>query len=420
VRRTGEKNDLDRLWCEGSVHVVQEPAGPDDDGSDIRGDTMLLLNFPEGHVLTVTGDLADVKLDKMKITGPEVNIDQKENKVWVNGLGSMRMPSDTSMTSGEKLTKASELKVFWNRDMFFNGKYALFHGLEQGGVQAEQENGRLICQTMQVTLDRFVSLRQGEKKAGQPPAKVQKLVCDKSVRVEDRKFDEKDPQKLVGYQRLVSPVLSVDNEDNIVVAPGPGEVRILQLGPKDETAQQGPAPAPRKPATAPAAPAEEEMKLTRVTYLGRMFANNTTHLAIFYDNVEVVHVPSENENLVIDVDKLPQGGMYVRSDQLRVFSRKEASGKSHQEMEARGRAVVQSQEFWGRADVVKYDESKELVIFEANEGNLATLYKIERRGEQPKEIKGKKIFYWRRTNDFKIEDGRRILDPNASPTRPKP
>jgi lipopolysaccharide export system protein LptA len=406
VRRTAAKNDLDRLVCEGDVIVIQDPSGPEDDGTDIRGETLQLQNYPEGHVLCVTGDLAKVKLEKMRIIGPVVHIDQKENKAWVEGLGSMRMPSDTNLASGEKLTKPTELTVYWNRDMFFNGRYALFHG----GVQAEQENGHLACQTMQVYLDRFVSLKQGEKNG--PPAKVKRLVCDKSVRVEDCKRDEVTRQ-LISYQRLINPVLSVDNEDNIVEAPGPGEVRLLQLGAKDESAQET---TPRDPAGK--STAEQEMKLTRVTYLGHMLANNVTHTAIFRDNVEVIHVPSEDVNMSLDPDKLPPGGMYLRSDQLKVYNRRDAAGKGHQELEAIGRGVVQAQEFWGRADTIKYDESKALVIFESKEGNLATLYKVLNRGTQPQEIRGKKIFYWRRTNDFKIEDGRGIIAPNASTSRP--
>ena len=97
--------------------------------------------------------------------------------------------------------------------------------------------------------------------------------------------------------------------------------------------------------------------------------------------------------------------MYLRCNQLKVYSRREAGGKTNQEMEAHGKASIQSQEFWGRSDVIKYDESKDLVVFEASEGNLATLYRIQRRGAPPEEIKAKKIFYWRQTNTFKIEGG---------------
>jgi len=79
--------------------------------------------------------------------------------------------------------------------MFFNGKYALYHG----GVQRAGEFP-LACQTMQVFLDRYVSLKEGAK-SKEPPAKVENLVCDKNVRVEDT---ERDNGKLTRYQELNS------------------------------------------------------------------------------------------------------------------------------------------------------------------------------------------------------------------------
>jgi lipopolysaccharide export system protein LptA len=403
ILRSGTKNELEKLTCEGSVHVQQQPATPQDKGVDIIGDTLLLLHFAEGHVLTVTGDLAKVELEKLTIEGPEVNIDQKDNKAWVVGLGFMRMPSDANF-QGEPIKDRPDnnkepvyLTVHWNRDMFFDGKSAVFHG----GIQAEQENSRLACQELQVFLDRFVSLKQTEKT--DPPAKVKKLVCDRSVRVEERKFELPDNKRLIGYQWMAAPELVVDNEENTAHASGPGEVRIMQPGPKDE-AQRGPG-TPEPPRTPSSPPAPEEMKLTRINYWGSMFGNNNTRTAIFYNNVEVVYVPSDDPNLTVDVDKLPQGAMYLRCNQLKVYSRRRADGKASQEMEAHGKASVQAQDYWGRADIIKYDESKEVLVFEAGEGNLATLNRVVRRGEAPQELRGKKIFYWRQSGTYKIEGG---------------
>jgi hypothetical protein len=97
--------------------------------------------------------------------------------------------------------------------------------------------------------------------------------------------------------------------------------------------------------------------------------------------------------------------MYMRCNQLKLYNRRQPDGKSNQEMEAHGKASVQAQEFWGRADVIKYDESKDVVVFEAGEGNLATLNRLVRRGQAPEEIRAKKIFYWRQSGTFKIEGG---------------
>src|SRR5262249_9013130 len=58
VLRGETRNDLERLWCEGTVHVQQEPASPEDKGVDIHGSQLELTHHVEGNVLTVIGDSA--------------------------------------------------------------------------------------------------------------------------------------------------------------------------------------------------------------------------------------------------------------------------------------------------------------------------------------------------------------------------
>src|SRR5262249_5767591 len=75
-------------------------------------------------------------------------------------------------------------------------------------------------------------------------------------------------------------------------------------------------------------------------------------------------------------------------------------------LEAHGKAAVQSQQFWGRADVIKYDPRKELVVLEAEEGNVATLHPARlphTAPEAPTERQGKRIYYFWRTGFYKIE-----------------
>jgi lipopolysaccharide export system protein LptA len=124
--------------------------------------------------------------------------------------------------------------------------------------------------------------------------------------------------------------------------------------------------------------------------------------------VEVVNMPSDDPDVVINLNQMPERAMYLRCDQLLVYNLQQSgtqNAQNAQEMEARGNASVQSGTFWGRADVIKYDESKELMIFEAREGRLATLVRQKAKGAPQEELKGQKIYYWRNTGDFKIERG---------------
>jgi hypothetical protein len=408
VLRSPEKNDLDKLWCEGMVKVHQDPETPEDRGVDIRGQTMQLTHHADGNVLAVTGDHAQVQLNKIFILGSEVNIDQTSNESWVNGAGIMRMLS-TANFDGTKLEKPTELTVTWDKSMFFNGHDAKFQGL----VRAAQDNGHLACDAMQVTFDRTISLKEGDK--GTQPARVQDLLCNTDVWLEDSKYEG---FRLLAYRRIDCPQLTVDNEaqdESIVHASGPGVVRLFQLGNKDEGLPgPGTNPAPRRPAQTekkearPAKAAtkadEQEFKLTYTSYQGKMYANNKSGMATFWDHVVVIHLPTDNPHLPIDELRPPKGSMYLSCEQLEVFNHKSADGKtSTQEMLATKKVVIEGQDYSGRADKVKYDESKGQLILEGENGNMATLYQV-RRGEEGKQIRGKKIFYYPQTGDFHGED----------------
>src|SRR5262249_23247002 len=143
--------------------------------------------------------------------------DQRSNRAWVNGDGAMQMLTETNF-DGVKLPKPTELTVHWKEAMRFDGLGADFFG----GVQATQENSRLLCLNMPVTFDRPVSLKGGPK--GGPSPKVDKLLCDKNVFIEE---ETRQGAQLQSYRRLVAPEVSLDNAYKKAEISGPGEVRIF-------------------------------------------------------------------------------------------------------------------------------------------------------------------------------------------------
>ena len=148
---------------------------------------------------------------------------------------------------------------------------------------------------------------------------------------------------------------------------------------------------------------EQELKLTRVQYVGRMLADNVNRTVTFIDEVEVVHLPSDDIDQAVDVDKLPPAGMHLQCQTLKVRSDRDTAGKTLQTMEAQKRVLVRAQDFWGRSDVLKFDEAKDQLILEAAEGNTASLYRRKTQGDVYDEIKGKKITYYRQKREHKVE-----------------
>jgi lipopolysaccharide export system protein LptA len=425
------KNDIKRVRAEGNVRVIQEPATPEDKGVDIKGATLNLNHTNDGNILVVTGDLAQLQMNQIFIMGPEVNIDQVQNKAWVNGVGAMQLESESDF-EGRKLQRKVPLKIYWNEDMLFTGKFAYFNG----GIQAEQEEARLKCKNLQVVFDRPISLKErttpaatskqakpGDKAGparpgdppAEPPAKVQQLICDQDVHVEETKRDEKG--RFLRYTRIEAGELTVDNLLGITDAPGPGIVRIWQPG----GAQQGPGGTTGTPKP-PSASGPETFNLTKVMFEGHMTAKQKENLATFLGGVQVIYGPATSPDTVIDVTKLPPGGMHLRSKRLQVYSRTDEPNQRNQWLEATGEAKVKGPDYYGDADQIKYEEAADKITLIGSKGAPANLVRMLIRGDKPDEFSADKIIYIRRTGAVEIEHIYRIdsRPTPANPARPAP
>ncbi len=363
ILRSEIKSTIDELWCEGTVAIKQEPDKAEEQGTDIRGDTVkMTARGPDLYYLVVTGDLGKLQTDKITIWGPEINIDQSSNKAWVYGDGIMRMVSAANF-QGDKLDKPVPLNVSWQKSMLFNGSSAEFIG----DVQGTQEKARLACQRMHVFFDRTISLKEGNK--SEEPAKVRELVCDHDVRVDDAIYEGetlKTVRKIRGPGLHMTSLLDDDDAPagngspirpsvreqpgaggkpgagksdsgaqtsagNLIDVSGPGHVTIIERGGQDwigpgpgakpaGTPAAAPAPVqPRSSATTakPGGPATgksstgkpaanksdpNELKLTYVEFQRRMHANSKKNMVWFWGDVRVLNLPCKSFETKIDLD----------------------------------------------------------------------------------------------------------------------
>jgi lipopolysaccharide export system protein LptA len=446
VNRSDGKNELDKLHTQGNVIVHQDPTEENERGTDIAGDTVDVQRFLEGNVMTVTGNnliTGEVHFDKVSIIADDINIDQRDNTAKVNGPGSMRLLSQTSLTDPSKpLEKPTWIDIFWNDSMDLNGPFQSVH--YEGNVTAKQNDGKVLCETMQVWLDRPIYLNQADRAKEPPPKKgepksspkVEKVLCDQQpnekpgvrpkrllpVTIEDQ---EKEGGKLVKYQFVQGQQIQMDNLQNLMIASGPGFVRVWQPGSKDPL---GDPKDGRNPKDMPKAkdgkkPKEkekdkgadaEEMKLTWVAFEKHMMGfNNLPKRAIFRDTVELVHMAASKHDVPINIAKLPEGALYLKCyQQLEVTTQtRKIRGKDGketevkwQEMVAQGNVRVRSDDFDGWAGTVTYTEEKSLLVFIGTKNNPATLQRAEIKGGERKRFSGMKITYNVKTKDMSIEE----------------
>ncbi len=191
--------------------------------------------------------------------------------------------------------------------------------------------------------------------------------------------------------------------------------------------EPAPAPKPKAPASPDKAGTKDEdaMKLTYVSFGKTMYANSKTNTAIFMENVRVLNMPCEDPKIEIDLDTLlvelskgtlPSGTMYIKSDRLEVLNRPQivkapdgtVTQKAQNEMLAKGRVLVQGQDFYGRADKVTFNEAKDQIVFEGGDDSMAMLFRKQTPNSPPQPIKAKRITYYRNTGGYSINGGREI------------
>jgi lipopolysaccharide export system protein LptA len=300
-------------------------------------------------------------------------------------------------------TKSEPVAIRWDKKMTLDGREVRY----MGKVTAEQEHApgpggekghsRLCCEHLDVTLDKPISLKEGEKKDQSPAIKY--VHAWQSVIAEDTDGDQEQIHKL---QRFEGSDLETDNKEGKVTSVGKGIVKIWELAGEDPGLMQAPGSGSgsrKQPKNG------DEMKLTHIKYGNSMSADKKKNLVQFRGGVEVFNLPSTSPDVELDRTKLLPGCFYMRSENLLVLKRQEKV-RNYQVMEAWGdKVIVQSPEIFGQASRVSYDEEKDQIIFMGENGSRATVTKIQP-GVKPSlqdTVTAQRITYDRKTGILRSE-----------------
>lgn len=454
IHRVGSQQELDRAEAKGSVIVRQEPAKPSEKGTLIWGETLDLQCFALGNKLRVTGlpdsnpnnhKWAHTQFDKLTLWGFDIRIDQRNHTVEIPGVGQMDIVSETNL-EGKKLEKPSNISVWWNDRMDFQGlgKFVSF----SGNVQAKQEQSDTKSERMFVYFDREVYLVRNEtSKTPNADSKTPKQPSENPSITEvhfyknpeplpaGKKYDQvvlKDRtyelDKLMKYQEVEAEVIEIENAPKgqkgskmmaHVDSSTPGVVRIWQPGQKENSDKEKnpkgpPKPEPKKE-LGKLAP-DEEFKLTVVQFNKQMQGENARNRAVFYQTVKVVHFPSERHDVPVSFNpaKLPLGAIYLECNQrLQVYNETDRKTdekgnlveKTFQAMEAEGNVrVVKVGELEAFANRLTYNESKGTLTFYGDRSTPAIVNRYRGQGIPPDPSKGTKIIYWVKTKEVEVID----------------
>jgi hypothetical protein len=169
------------------------------------------------------------------------------------------------------------------------------------------------------------------------------------------------------------------------------------------------APQPGKKVV-PKAKQPDVLKLTRVLFQGRMYSaqKNSARTTKFYENIRVLHVPTDDPEVQVDENRLPKSSFVMTCGVLEVVSREGEEQNKGQYMNASVNVKFQTPEFYGLSDSLFYNEKEETVLFRGTVGSPAKVYRFRPQGAPPEEISGRELLYDRRTGSFQIVGGNRL------------
>ena len=426
------KYQLDRARCEDNVTVHQDPADATKArGTDIIGRLLLIAGSADGSAMTVYGwpnRPGEVHQEEMSLIGPEVLLDQVHNAALVKGRGALTMPTSSDLSGGD-LAKAEVMVIHWRDSMVFNGakKSAEF----VGKVSARQGESWVLCHTMLVKFDRPIYFNQAQKaapksanpkgpKAGDEKAKLDTVCCypaagdsaddKKELYVTYNQVEFDKAGKLVKSQQLTAQELKMESQAREapggepfqrVTADGPGVLRVWQSGDKEPE----PAPKGNNPPKGPMAPApkdgEQEMKLTVVTFRGRMVAidkGKVFQKATFETNVEVVSVPADSPTVEVQRHRLPARATLLKCDkEMVVWTHKKPNAPVAQRLDAYGNAYLRTDDHDGWGETITHDGKVAILT-----GSDRIPARIMNRFNQGTDQSGKKIIYDRGAGSIKV------------------
>ena len=402
------KYDLERAECVDRVDARQAPADPKKHprGLELRAaklslerQTLKSLVGYAGTLLAAPGEYAEFHYEGTSLAGPKITIDQLANFVRVDGAGAFKTLAGSGFTGVAVAppavvrtaatvpppppNKTSELNVEWAERMEFRGSDGLATfvgkiqakqvttptGIPANGDEPTWGNAYVLCHQLDLRFDRpiyFNPFEREPKKPGEGP-KVSQAVC-RPAPAEDAGsaprtdgyviFEETQLRRdrtVVKRQRVRAASFDfrgADEKGGTLLAGGPGEVRILQLGAKERGKPGAPTPA--------AGPGELEMKLTLATYRTRLrLEDRGTNYqeAVFEGDVVAFHVPTTDFELALAPHStLPERSTVLTcEDALTVSSYRPAGGKPEQKLDAQGNATFRTDEYRGRANRIAFD-----------------------------------------------------------------
>lgn len=267
------------------------------------------------------------------------------------------------------------LIVEWNKEMLFDGQTLMFLGTPDqngnrvmGSYQTRRNSyrvQRLYCDTLMIHLNRFISLFDDDASGDVVEANI--VECINNVYIESELFDDSGREKK-SYERGRFEAIQIELKTNVFSARGPGQ--MFSTSPdtgKGFAVKQG------LPGGLKSDPGTGELSFLGVWFsdsIQGLFVENRKNATI-RGRVKTVYCPVQSWKDELDLTQLTAAtrrGYLLECDQMEIAQMPDPADarKSTMELTARKNARVEGNTFYGKAETIKYNQAKSLIIFDGN------------------------------------------------------
>ena len=405
------RQQLQRVKLVGRSRLVEEgPLAPDKKPLAIVGRDIDFQQDQLGRPLaTIVGSPARFQGSGLELTGRSIHVRGNENRVWVPGAGTMRLPIPRELAGADhrkpgSQRQAEQIEVTWAGGLNFDGQTALI----QDRVIAAGANISFRTTSLQVNLVRRLDLTKLSARSTRP--ELANLQADGGAFLTSRSFDERG--RIKSTQQINVQDLRLDYRSGETTARGPGWIAITSLGNSLSRLPKAPRPGMALPA------ADDRLMQISVAFQRELHGNIHRREAHLTDQIESWFGPVSSWEDRVDPrlqDDLGPDDVQLTCRELFVLESPTASMRAERrplELLARGDTHVKSQAYEATGHQIKYAEEKDMLTLEGDEPQQgvplrpAELWRRNPTGGPPSYSgRARRIRYWPKSQQLEVDGG---------------
>lgn len=421
-----------RLSCNGNVAFRELPSMEMRDGPlEVRGAQLVADGLDDAVHITIRGvadssaggtevgtgiasgaqltSLAQISARGLVVRAPDVQLDEAQNRLWIEGPGKATLSVSHDM-AGRISGTPYPVEITWQGGLNFDGRAIAV----ERNVLVQGADDTVHCDALVGRLT--IPIRFGER-VDQEAIDLAEVECRGHVKLD---HVSRDATGLTSHERMEIAQLLVHQKTGAISGEGPGVIRSTHFAAQLD-ALAGPG-AGRGASQAP----NTQLHFLRVDFQGSLVGNLTTREIEFRRRVRAVYGPVDAWEQEIDLDRpetMPPGALTLTSDKLGVnedpLSATRATarglpfggrslGPMQVQMRAEGNVRIDGSSpaqgtFAAMAERAAYEQSKELFILEGTDRAPATLWFQKQVGGQFARNDARKIQFQRLTNQVQVE-----------------